>query len=180
MVKDQRGYRRTGSEEIAVNPEAGEISHGKNFFRDKRMTTCKGCGDKGTFFSFLSPVTQKYKSESGQSRGAAKLMAIYLQANEPALSPPLPCILFLISSIGAARAFTGSSSLPLILTGRTSIRQETRLHMKTRFASFCTRTRATLPRTPYGVANDRPERTTFYGSRKCLRGRHIADAVKRE
>src|SRR5271157_3073895 len=89
MVKDQRGYRRTGSEEIAVNPEAGEISHGKNFFRDKRMTTCKGCGDKGTF---LSPVTQKYKSDSGQSRGAAKLMAIYLQANEPALPPPLPCI----------------------------------------------------------------------------------------
>src|SRR5271157_761848 len=85
MVKDQRGYRRTGSEEIAVNPEAGEISHGKNFFRDKRMTTCKGCGDKGTFFSFLSPVTQKYKSDSGQSRGASKLMAIYLQANEPSL-----------------------------------------------------------------------------------------------
>src|SRR5271157_2577688 len=173
MVKDQRGYRRTGSEEIAVNPEAGEISHGKNFFRDKRMTTCKGCGDKGTFFSFLSPVTQKYKSDSGQSRGAAKLMAIYLLANEPALSPPLPCILFLISSIGAAREFTGSWSLPLILTGRKLIRPGTRLQMKLALLPF-----AHQPALRFLERLTELQTTDRRGRR--LRGRHIADAVKRE
>ncbi len=56
MSKNQGGYRRTGSEEIAVNSEAGEISHSKNFFRSKRRkATYRIIGDKKTF-AFLSPM----------------------------------------------------------------------------------------------------------------------------